>query len=200
MNPTNKPRTLLEIAGVSRVAARWSTGTLVIIDAQEFYRTGELALPGIVPAVAEARRVLDAARTNGAPVVHVVQQGRAGSSVFSEEACRILVELTPVEGEEVISKAFPDSFEKTNLEATLRGLGRTDLVMIGYMTHMCLSTSVRTAMHRGFNCTVVAGACATRDLPDSVGVMSADLVHRAELAALADRFACIVPGARQILP
>jgi nicotinamidase-related amidase len=70
-----------------------------------------------------------------------------------------------------------------------------------YMTHMCLSTSVRTALHRGFKCTIVANACATRDLPDGQGgVVSADVLHRAELAALADRFACVVARAEQILP
>jgi hypothetical protein len=49
---------------------------------------------------------------------------------------------------------------------------------------------------------VVADATATRDLPDPLmcpeayGVQPADAVHRATLAALADRFAIVVRNAR----
>jgi len=52
---------------------------------------------------------------------------------------------------------------------------------------------VRAALDLGFKSTVVADACATRDLPDPLGgaaVAAADL-HRASLIALADRFAII---------
>ena len=40
---------------------------------------------------------------------------------------------------------------------------------------------------------MVAGACATRDLPDGTGgVIAAGALQRAELAALADRFATVL--------
>ncbi len=61
------------------------------------------------------------------------------------------------------------------------------------MTHMCVSSTVRAALDFGYRCTVVAGACATRDLPDGAGgVVPAPVLHRAELAALSDRFATVV--------
>ncbi len=50
-----------------------------------------------------------------------------------------------------------------------------------------------------YRCTVVADACATRDLPDGRGgVLSAEIVHRANLAALADRCARVVGTADEI--
>jgi nicotinamidase-related amidase len=68
------------------------------------------------------------------------------------------------------------------------------------MTHLCVSTTVRSALHYGFNPLVVANACATRDLPDGLGgTVPADSLHRAELAALGDRFAIVVPTAMDIL-
>ncbi len=71
---------------------------------------------------------------------------------------------------------------------------RKHLVVAGFMTHMCASSTVRAALDLGYRCTVVAGACTTRDLPDGCGgVVAAAEVHRAELAALADRFATVVP-------
>ena len=58
---------------------------------------------------------------------------------------------------------------------------------------MCISATVRAALDRGYRTTVVASATATRDLPDPLGgIVPAGEVHRATLAALADRFAIVV--------
>jgi nicotinamidase-related amidase len=67
------------------------------------------------------------------------------------------------------------------------------------MTHMCVSSTVRAALDRGYHTTVVAKATATRDLPDTDGgIIPAQILQRASLAALADRFAAIVQGASDI--
>lgn len=71
--------------------------------------------------------------------------------------------------------------------------------VVGYMTHMCVSSTVRAALDRGYRTTVVANATATRDLPDgSGGAVSAQDVQRASLAALADRFAAVVKTAKEL--
>jgi hypothetical protein len=48
--------------------------------------------------------------------------------------------------------------------------------------------------------TVAADTVATRDLPDATGgdTIAAEVINRITLAALSDRFAWIVPSARQI--
>src|SRR5579875_2165204 len=52
---------------------------------------------------------------------------------------------------------------------------------------------VRAALDHGYRCTVVSRAVATRDLPDGKGgVVDAEALGKAELAALADRFAVVV--------
>jgi nicotinamidase-related amidase len=60
---------------------------------------------------------------------------------------------------------------------------------------MCVSTTTRAALDLGYRSTVVASATATRDLPHPTGngVVPARNIHEAALAALADRFAVIVP-------
>jgi len=69
-------------------------------------------------------------------------------------------------------------------------------VLAGFMTHMCVSSTARAALDLGYQTTVVADACATRDLPRPGGgtIAAADL-HAAELAALADRFAIVCDAA-----
>ena len=58
----------------------------------------------------------------------------------------------------------------------------------------------RAAIDVGLKATVVAGATATRDLPDPLtgATVPADEVHRNALAAMADRFATIVPDGSAI--
>ena len=85
----------------------------------------------------------------------------------------------------------PNAFAGTDLAAELGAPGQSILVA-GFMTHMCVSSTVRAALDLGYPATVAADACATRDLPlIDGGVISAADLHAAELAALADRFAAI---------
>lgn len=196
------PRTLLQMAGAPLAPSAWEKAALVLIDAQMEYVDGVLALPAIGPALDEARRVLALARRRGAPVFHVVHHGRPGGPLFDPEGpkSKIAPEVAPSAGEAIIPKSLPNAFAKTTLHDAIRASGRTELVVVGFMTHMCVSASVRAALDLGYRTTVVAGATATRDLPDPLGpagaVQPAESVHRATLAALADRFAVVVRDAR----
>jgi nicotinamidase-related amidase len=77
----------------------------------------------------------------------------------------------------------------------LEGIGRPQLILAGFMTHMCVSATAKAAVDLGHRVTVVANATATRDLPDPLGgTMAAEQVHRGALAGLADRFAIVVPS------
>jgi nicotinamidase-related amidase len=73
-------------------------------------------------------------------------------------------------------------------------LARKELIVAGFQTHMCVSSTVRAALDHGYRVTLVADACATRDLPDPLGgaALSAEQLHRSTLAALHDRFATVV--------
>ncbi|MBN8532891.1 MAG: cysteine hydrolase [Rhizobiales bacterium] len=187
------PRTLLDMAGAMPVPPPISESVLVIIDAQNEYLEGPLALTGVAPAIAQCASVLAAYRAAGAPVIHIAHKGRPGGA-FDRDAPRgqIVDALAPVAGETVIEKPLPNSFAKTALTEAVAATDRTKLVMIGFMTHMCVSSTARAALDLGFSTTILADACATRDLPDGDGgVVSAETLHRAELAALSDRFAGI---------
>jgi len=68
------------------------------------------------------------------------------------------------------------------------------------MTHMCVSSTARAALDLGYATTVVATACATRDLPNgSGGHIAATVIHDVALVELSDRFAVIARGAAEVL-
>ena len=187
------PKTLLEMSGADMRPPPLSQAVLVIIDAQNEYLDGKLALPGAKPAVDALARLLANAREAGAPVVHVQHKGRPGG-LFDIEARggAIIDAVKPAAGEAIVMKPLPNAFAQTDLDATLKKLGRTQLVIAGFMTHMCVSSTARAALDLGYKATVAADASATRDLPDPMdGVIAADALHRAALAELADRFAIV---------
>jgi nicotinamidase-related amidase len=196
------PQTLLEMAGADLRPPALAQSTLVIIDAQNEYLDGKLALPSVKAAVDALARLLARAREAGAAVVHVQHKGRAGG-LFDLEARggAIIDAVKPAGGEAIVQKPLPNAFAQTELDATLKKLGRTQLVIAGFMTHMCVSSTARAALDLGYKATVVADAAATRDLPDPVSgaVIAAEALHRAALAELADRFAIVamvdqIPG------
>lgn len=193
------PQTLLEMRGLSLAPARLSDAALVIIDAQGEYRSGRMALPGIDPALARIAALLDRARAAGTPIFHVAQTGQPGTLFDPETGCgAILREVAPVAGEPVIMKRLPNAFTGTELHERLHQSGRRNLILAGFMTHMCISASAHAALDLGYQNTVIADATATRALPshDGGAPIAADAVHRTALAELADRFAAVVTSDR----
>jgi nicotinamidase-related amidase len=58
-------------------------------------------------------------------------------------------------------------------------------VIAGMQTHMCVEAAVRAAADLGYEVTVVADACATRDVQHGGRTVAAADVHAATLATLA---------------
>ena len=192
--------TMLQMAGATPTPATMADGILLIIDAQREYTDGLLPLPGAQAAVDALAGLLAKARAAGAPVVHVRHKGPGKAFNPSSSGFEIVAALTPKAGETIIDKGLPNAFAGTELAKLLAATGRKNLIVGGFMTHMCVSATVRAATDNGYMSTIAADTVATRDLPDALGgeTVSADAINRITLAALSDRFAWIVPKASAI--
>ena len=197
---SDAPKTLLQMAGADLAPSKLSDSTLVIIDAQNEYRSGALPLDGVDAAVKEIATLLTRARAAGTPIIHVQHKGRPGGAFDLEaERGRIMREVAPDCAEPVVQKPLPNAFADTDLADKLAAAGRKQLIIAGFMTHMCISSTARAALDHGYRVTIPATACATRDLPaPDGGVMTAAELHRAALTALADRFAIIAQDAAAV--
>jgi nicotinamidase-related amidase len=100
--------------------------------------------------------------------------------------------VTPVEGETVFQKNYPNSFRETRLLEHLREHQVSQLVIAGMMTHMCIDTTTRAAADLGFQCVLAHDACATRALSFGGATVSAANVQTAFLAALGGLFAKVL--------
>lgn len=196
----SEPKTLLALAGADLTPSPFSRSVLVLIDCQMEYVDGLLPLPGVAPALAQAEALLAAARAAGTPVIHIVHKGRPGGPFDLDGPGGAIADaVAPRDGEPVIEKTLPNAFAGTGLDDAIKATTRDELILAGFMTHMCVSATARSALDHGYRATVVAGAAATRDLPDgNGGIVDAATLHRVSLAALADRFAIIAPNADSI--
>ena len=79
-------------------------------------------------------------------------------------AWQIVDELSPLEGEPRIQKEYGDSFEATELEKVLSGLGVGRLVVAGAQTDACIRSTLHGALARGYDATLVSDAHTTEDL------------------------------------
>jgi nicotinamidase-related amidase len=189
------PKTLLAMVGVTGPAPRLGEATVVVIDAQREYVDGALPLPGVAPALEEIGRLLERARAMQTPIIHIVHHGK-GLFVPGSPGAEIAADAAPAPDEAVVAKSLPNAFASTDLTDRLHALKRPAIVLVGFMTHMCVEATARASIDLGLRAAVVASATATRDLPDPLtgAVIAAAEVQRNALAAMADRFAAVVPN------
>ena len=139
-------------------------------------------------ALAPAGRLLAAARAAQSLVVHtreghlpdlsdctpakLARSGAAGAPIGSagplgrllvrgEPGHDIVPELAPLPGEVVVDKPGYGAFHATALEDLLRGAGVERLLLCGVTTEVCVHSTLREAVDRGFHCLLVGDACAS---------------------------------------
>ncbi len=106
--------------------------------------------------------LVERARHDKVPVVWV--QHSDDEMAQGSEGWRIVSELTPGDSEPVVQKRYGDSFEDTDLEALLAGVGAGRLIVVGAQTDACIRSTLHGAFVRGYDTTLVKDAHTTEDL------------------------------------
>ncbi|KAF7560951.1 hypothetical protein G7046_g3201 [Stylonectria norvegica] len=179
-----------ELVGVSPSTATTKDSTLIIIDAQNEYAEGKLKMVNVEKSRKVIASLLQKYRDAKGSIVHVVHATPEGAPVFTPgtNLAKEFDELTPKDGEKKISKNFPSCFASTDLEEYLKSVGHKKIVLVGYMAHVCVSTTARAGDQRGYDVIIVEDAVGDRDIP---GVDAAQLVKVA-LAEIGDSFGTII--------
>jgi nicotinamidase-related amidase len=193
-------KTLREITGLGHTPTTVDKSALILIDCQTTYREGVMQLDGVEPALVQCQNLLARYRDAGRPIIHIQHDAGAGSPYDVNDRIGAIADIVkPRDGEPVVVKNYPSSFEKTNLDDLLKSYGVEDVALVGFMTHVCVNSTARAAFNHGYRATVVGNATATRSLANPTGgVVSAKDMHDASLTALHDIFAVVVPSADDI--
>lgn len=179
------------------------TAALVVIDVQQEYFTG--AFPIVHPDREQSlARIVDAMRAAtaaGLPVVVVQHSEGDEAGVFrpGNEGFELHPAVAAEPRDHLIVKRYPGTFTGTDLGEWIAGRGVDELVVAGYMTHMCCDTTTRQAVHLDLSVTLLSDATGTIDLvaPDGSAV-PARQVHETELAVLGDGLATVTTTAAWI--
>jgi ureidoacrylate peracid hydrolase len=120
--------------------------------------------------LANTKRVVDAARKAGVPVMHApitfakgygeisshpygILKGVVEGECFVKDSwgAAIIDELAPQDGDIVIEgKRGLDTFASTNLDFILRSKGITTLVLGGFLTNCCVESTMRSGYENGY--------------------------------------------------
>lgn len=138
----------------ARPALLAAHAALLVVDLQE------RLMPAMEPALAARlqRNVgvwLEAAPLLGLPIVVSEQYPKGLGATVDWVRARLPAEVTP------LAKVRFDALGDDAIRAAVAATGRTQLVVVGVETHVCVLQTARSAAARG-SAWVVADACASR--------------------------------------
>lgn len=166
---------------------------LIVVDAQnEFSAAGERTVPNHPEALARIRHRVAEARDEERPIAwirHLNHVDEAPAFQRGAWGAELSEGLGPASrrNEILFEKDVFGAFTGTGLEPWLRSLGIRDVLLVGFFTHMCLSTTAREALVRGFQVSVDPVGTGARAITRPVlGTQSAEQVRATALLHLAD--------------
>jgi len=169
-------------------------------------------IPFIMSTIPQVKRLIDAFRRGGLPVVYVITTHKpdyadatwphwnsgltGGNRTFLFEGswgARIADELQPLDNEHIVIKTGYGGFQNTALDTILRFMGVTTCVITGVTTTVCVSTTLRGGVGHNYRMILVEDAVAetNRELHESevkiLGLAFADVTTTdGVIAMLAD--------------
>ena len=140
------------IPNVRRLLEAARLADIRVIHTREGHRPD---LADLNPAKARRAAQVGAAIGSRGPLGRLLVRGEPGHAIIDE--------LSPLPSEVVIDKPGFGAFYATDLELVLRAWGVTALTLAGVTTNVCVHSTLREAVDRGFECQTVGDACAAAD-------------------------------------
>ena len=166
------------------------------LDAGGYAATAGMDVAALRRPISHVRALLDFARKNKLLVVHtreghrpdmrdcppakLARSKQAGAEIGSngplgkllirgEYGHDIIDELKPINGEPIVDKPGYGAFHQTDLAQILTSHKITQLLICGVTTEVCVQSTLREAVDRGYECVLVSDACgsAYADLHDA---------------------------------
>lgn len=169
---------------------------LIVIDVQNEYVTGNLPIefPDIHLSLFNIGKAMDAAGKAGIPVIVVQQSAPIESPIFAKGSHGW--ELHDVINQRIrqhyIEKKLPSAFAGTDLADWLSMHQIDTLTVAGYMTHNCVDSTIKHALHAGLLVEFLSDASGSLPYLNKAGSASAKEIHRTFMVVMQARFAAVM--------
>jgi len=145
---------------------------VIVIDMLNDFVTGELRAERATRIIQPLRRLVEAARKHGVPVIYSndahysmdaeVVHKWGGHAIKGTPGAEVIPELQPTERDFVVEKRTYSGFYETGLEPLLRSLykgeGVNTVILGGLHTHMCVRHTSADAFFRGYKIVIAEDA------------------------------------------
>lgn len=123
---------------------------MLVVHTREGHRTDLADCP---PAKLARSRAAGAEIGSAGPLGRLLVRGEFGHDFIDE--------LRPLPGETVIDKPGYGAFHQTDLAQVLQNRGIDHLILGGVTTEVCVHSTLREAVDRGYCCVLAADACGS---------------------------------------
>ena len=137
---------------------------VIVIDMLNDFITGKLQVERTKYIIPNIRRLVNAARENGIPVIYSndahypqdveVVNKWGNHAIKGTEGAKVIPELKPSEKDYTVEKRTYSGFYETGLDPLLRslyrGAGARTIILSGLHTHMCVRHTAADAFFRGY--------------------------------------------------
>jgi nicotinamidase-related amidase len=165
---------------------------LLLIDVQEGFKDPKWGRRNNPFAEVKIAQLLNTWRVSRRPIIHVQHVSKEHASLFAPESPGMALQefARPANGELLVQKRVNSAFIGTELDSNLKERGATALVVVGFTTDHCVSSTVRMASNLGYRTIVVADGTATfeRRSIDNKPV-APEIIHQIHLLSLHGEFA-----------
>ena len=135
---------------VSRLLACARNLEMLVIHTREGHSPDLRDCP---PAKLERSRIAGAEIGSVGPLGRLLIRGQAGHDFIRE--------LQPLLCEQIVDKPGYGAFYQTDLAPLLKALDIHHLIICGVTTEVCVHSTLREAVDRGYACTLIADACGS---------------------------------------
>ena len=167
---------------------------LLLIDFQQGFDDPSWGERNNPAAEQRAKDLLKAWREADRPLVHIRHDSQEAESPLQRTrgGFAFKSEVAPNEDERLAVKRVNSAFVGTNLQMWLEEHGYERLVLTGFTTDHCVSTTAQMAENLGFRVIVITDATATFERETPTGrAVPADENHWVALAQLRGEFATV---------
>ena len=167
--------------------------TLLLIDVQKAFTHKSWGNRNNPKAEDNIKVLLKKFREKELPIIHVQHTSKNPTSLFHPDqyGMKFMDFASPQDSEQIFQKAVNSAFIGTHLNEFLKSREIKSLVIVGFTSDHCVSTSVRMASNLGFQVFMVGDATATFDRVKDHIEYKAEDIHKINLVSLHNEFAII---------